>query len=300
MKVAQLSTACYISDTMLKSIGPQSSLRSGVAVSQRIRHDPTHSLLQEAVRLFDTSQHLVALTGAGISTPSGIPDFRSESSGLWRQFEPLEVASLWGFHDQPERFYKWFRPLLHKMVSSRPNGAHKALARMEAAGSLAAVVTQNIDSLHQAAGSRQVVELHGHTRTMTCLDCGQTLSAEPMLADVLRDILPPPCPACGGLLKPDVVLFGEPLPYDMLSRAQYEALRADVMLIVGSSLEVMPAADLPLLAKRRGAKLVLVNRTPTALDDYMDLILRVDVVKAVGSLAEAVCDVAMEPEVGAP
>jgi len=204
------------------------------------------------------------------------------------------VASLWGYHDKPERFYTWFRPLLHMMLKSRPNEAHEALARMEAAGCLAVVVTQNIDSLHQAAGSRQVVELHGHTRTMTCLACGRRVASGPILEDVLRDGLPPPCPACGGLLKPDVVLFGEPLPYDMLSRAQHEALRADVMLIIGSSLEVMPAADLPLLAKRRGAKLVLVNRTPTALDDYMDLVLRADVVKAVGALAEVVCDVAME------
>lgn len=287
MKVVQLSTACYISKTMLQSAGRQPSLRSGDAVLQRIRHAPVHSVLREAAELLDASQYVVALTGAGISTPSGIPDFRSESSGLWRQVEPLEVASLWGFHDQPERFYRWFRPLLHKMAAARPNGAHKALAQLEAAGRLAAIVTQNIDSLHQAAGSRQVVELHGHTRTVTCLACRETYEAAAILEDVLRDILPPPCPACGGLLKPDVVLFGEPLSYELLSRAQHEALRADVLLVIGSSLEVMPAADLPLLAKRRGAKLVLINRTATALDDQMDVIVRADVVKAVGFMAEA-------------
>ena len=125
---------------------------------------------------------------------------------------------------------------------------------MEAAGRLAGVVTQNIDSLHQAAGSKCVCELHGHLRSVTCLGCHRAVAAEHLLAGVLAGLPPPRCPACGELLKPDVVLFGEPLPYDLLARAQAEALACDVMLIVGTSLEVMPAADLPLLAKRRDAR----------------------------------------------
>jgi NAD-dependent deacetylase len=202
--------------------------------------------------------------------------------------DPLEVASIWGFHDNPERFYTWFRPLLLKTVEARPNSAHHALARMEAAGRLAGVVTQNIDSLHQAAGSKSVCELHGHMRTVTCVGCNCRLPADILLKDVLAGLPPPRCGLCRELLKPDVVLFGEPLPYEMLSRAQEETLSCEVMLIVGTSLEVMPAADLPLLAKRREARLILVNLTPTALDPQMDVVVRMDVVDALQVLAAEV------------
>ncbi len=200
--------------------------------------------------------------------------------------DPLEVASIWGFHEHPERFYQWFKLLLMRTAGAQPNPAHAALARMEATGLLAGVVTQNIDSLHQAAGSRCVCELHGHMRTMTCLGClAQTPGDEP-LAAVLAGGPPPRCELCNELLKPDVVLFGEPLPYGMLARAQEEALAADVVLVVGTSLEVMPAADLPLLAKRRGARLILVNLSETPLDDQMDIIVRMDVVHALRALAQ--------------
>ncbi len=253
-----------------------------------IRRTPQHrsSSLERAADLLAVSSRTLALTGAGISTPSGIPDFRSDRSGLWKHTNPLEVASIWGFHEHPERFYQWVKPLLSSTATARPNDAHKVLARMEAAGRLAGVVTQNIDSLHQAAGSKCVCELHGHLRSVTCLGCHARSPAEHLLAGVLAGLPPPRCPACGELLKPDVVLFGEPLPYDLLARAQEEALACDVMLIVGTSLEVMPAADLPLLAKRRGAKLVLVNRTATPLDDQMDFVVRADVVAALTGIAE--------------
>jgi NAD-dependent deacetylase len=257
-----------------------------------IRRTPRHhSSLVLAAELLRASQRTLALTGAGISTPSGIPDFRSERSGLWNHADPLEVASIWGFHDAPERFYDWFRLLLVRTAAAQPNSAHKALARMEGAGRLVGVVTQNVDSLHQAAGSRCVCELHGHLRTVTCLGCNTQSPADGPLADVLAGFPPPRCASCNELLKPDVVLFGEPLPYETLSRSQQEALACEVMLVVGTSLEVMPAADLPLLAKRRGAKLVLVNLTPTPLDDQMDVIVRSDVVEALQSLV-AMLDVA--------
>jgi NAD-dependent deacetylase len=243
------------------------------------------SALDQAVALLAASRYTVALTGAGISTPSGIPDFRSESAGMWKHVDPLEVASLWGFHDHPERFYQWFRPLMQRAAQARPNLAHRALARLESGGKLAAVITQNIDSLHQQAGSRCVLELHGHTRTATCLACGEQLSSAPLLAEVLAGRPPADCPRCGGLLKPDVVLFGEPLPYEAVMRSQAEALQCDAMLVVGTSLEVMPAADLPLLARRRGAKLVLVNLAPTALDPAMDVIVRLDVEAALERIA---------------
>ncbi len=240
--------------------------------------------IQQAVDLLRAGKRVVAFTGAGISTPSGIPDFRSESSGLWNYANPFDVASLWAFHDHPERFYQWLRPILKRMVAARPNGAHRVLAEMERAGRLHAVITQNIDSLHQAAGSQHVLELHGHTRSATCLECNYSLPSKPLLNNVLAGDTPLDCPRCGGLLKPDVVLFGEPLPYHQLSAAQEAALACDVMLVVGTSLEVMPAADLPLLAKRRGARLILVNLAPTALDGQMDVVLRADVAKTLQAL----------------
>lgn len=240
--------------------------------------------IQQAVSLLRAAEHVVALTGAGVSTPSGIPDFRSESSGLWNYADPFDVASLWAFHDHPERFYRWLRPVLKQLMVAQPNAAHRVLAEMERAGRLQMVITQNIDSLHQGAGSQHVVELHGHTRTATCLACDYSLPAQSLLAQVLNGGAPPPCPRCGGLLKPDVILFGEPLPYDALSAAQQAALACDVMLVVGTSLEVMPAADLPLLAKRRGARLILVNRAPTAVDDQMDVVLRADVAATLTAL----------------
>lgn len=235
------------------------------------------------------ARHAVALTGAGISTSSGIPDFRSAHGGLWRQADPLEVASLWSFHANPTAFYRWLRPLLRQMLDARPNPGHRALARLEAAGHLRTVITQNIDSLHQAAGSRNVLELHGHARTFSCLSCGRAEPADAHLAAILDGRTPPPCAACGGLLKPDVTLYGEPLPFDTLSAAQQAALACDLMLVVGTSLEVMPAADLPRLARRRGARIALINLTPTPLDAEMDVVVRADAADALGEVCRGLC-----------
>ncbi len=243
--------------------------------------------LAQVSGLLRAAAHTVALTGAGISTASGIPDFRGNHAGLWRHADPLSVASIWAFHDDPMEFYRWIRPVMLKAGRARPNPAHAALAELEQAGRLQAVITQNIDSLHQQAGSRRVFELHGHTRTATCLSCRNNLPSEPLWSAALAGRLPPPCPRCGGLLKPDVILFGEPLPYEIISAAQQEALACDLMLIIGTSLEVMPAADLPLLARRRGARLVLVNLSRTPLDDQMDVVIRADVVKTLQALRRA-------------
>jgi NAD-dependent deacetylase len=240
--------------------------------------------VEQAIALLSAARHLVALTGAGISTPSGIPDFRGRGTGLWTEADPLAVASIWAFHDQPEQFYRWIRPVMVKLLAARPNAAHTLLALLEQRGQLKAVITQNIDSLHLKAGSRRVLEIHGHTRTSTCLDCHHPVTSDSLWSAVLAGMPPPPCPACGGLLKPDVVLFGEPLPYEAISAAQHETLKADVVLIIGSSLEVMPAADLPLLAKRRGAATILVNLTRTPLDERMDVVIREDVVKTLQQL----------------
>jgi NAD-dependent deacetylase len=240
--------------------------------------------MEQAISLLRAAAHAVALTGAGISTPSGIPDFRGDYSGLWRHADPLSVASVWAFHDDPGLFYSWIKPVILRAKAARPNPAHIALAEMELTGRLRTVITQNIDSLHQQAGSQRVLEVHGHTRTATCVNCRCTAPAEPLWSAIIASEPPPVCPRCAGQLKPDVVLFGEPLPYDMISAAQQETLACDLMLVVGTSLEVMPAADLPLLAKRRGARTILVNGTPTALDDQMDVVIRADVVKALQAL----------------
>ncbi|MEJ5197989.1 MAG: NAD-dependent deacylase [Anaerolineae bacterium] len=244
--------------------------------------------LQQAAELIRRAVHAVALTGAGISTPSGIPDFRSAGSGLWNQVDPLEVATIWAFYEHPEKFYRWIRPIARKLKDAQPNAAHRALAELELHNLLHAVLTQNVDSLHQRAGSRRVIELHGHARSATCLSCGHQLAADALWMDVLAGRLPEACPRCGGLLKPDVILFGEPLPYDALRAAQQEALTCDLMLVIGTSLEVMPAADLPLLARRRGARLILINRDPTPYDAAMEIVIRADVARALAELTHAV------------
>jgi NAD-dependent deacetylase len=246
--------------------------------------------LEQAIDLLRAATYAVALTGAGLSTPSGIPDFRGDYSGLWRHADPLSVASIWAFHDDPGLFYGWIKPVILRAMSARPNSAHVTLAEWEQAGRLKAVITQNIDSLHQQAGSRRVLEVHGHTRTATCMSCRHTIAADPLWSAVVNGGQLISCPQCGGVLKPDVILFGEPLPYATISAAQQETLTCDLMLVIGTSLEVMPAADLPLLAKRRGARIILVNLTPTPLDEHFDVVIHTDVVKALRALRRAVLE----------
>jgi len=247
--------------------------------------DPTQFNL--AAELLQKAHRVVALTGAGSSTPSGIPDFRSDGTGLWSQVDPFVVASVWGFRENPQRFYKWMQPLAHDILTAQPSQAHRALARMEQCGKLRIVITQNIDALHQKAGSQQVVELHGHLRTMTCLACAFSDDATHHLGAYINDGVAPICPHCGDILKPDIVLFGEPLPEASIVRAQEEALQCDLMLVAGSSLEVMPAADLPALAVRGGARLIFVNLGATPYDHLADVIVRGDVADILPRLADA-------------
>ncbi len=241
-----------------------------------------------AATLLRGAQHAVAFTGAGISTPSGIPDFRS-SRGLWQRVDPMEVASIWGFRQNPRRFYEWIRPLARDMLQAEPNPAHRALARLEQAGRLHGVITQNIDGLHQKAGSRRVIEVHGGLEEMVCLACGWRGPAQPYLTPefLARDALPT-CPRCGQVLKPDVVLFGEPLPAAAWRAAQEAVAQADVLLVAGSSLEVAPAGDLPYQAYRNGAAVIIVNRGPTPMDPHAAAVLRDDVAQVLPALADAV------------
>lgn len=217
------------------------------------------------------SGYTVAFTGAGISTPSGIPDFRSPENGLWEQADPMEVASIFGFRRNPQAFYDWVLPLARKTVNAQPNAAHFALVRLEEIGKLQAIITQNIDMLHTRAGSKTVYELHGHMRKATCIHCFREYDGEPIMAKFIQDGEIPHCPECNGVLKPNVILYGEQLPYDQLQAAKKVSRSADLMLVIGSALEVAPASDIPLLAKRNGAKVVIINLGATLFDDEADL-----------------------------
>ena len=237
----------------------------------------TMTAIDLAAGLVREARRAVVLTGAGISTPSGIPDFRSAGTGLWSRTEPLEAASLLTFRTAPEIFFNWFRPLAGQIFHALPNAAHHALAALEGAGRLQAVITQNIDGLHQKAGSRRVVETHGTLRTLSCTQCYRQVDSEPYLEPFVQAGRVPRCPSCGAVLKPDVILFGEQLPHRAWSEAQRLACECDLMLVAGSSLEVLPVASLPMQALDRAAHLIIVNNSPTYLNVRADLIFEEDV-----------------------
>ncbi len=243
--------------------------------------------IRRAAQLVFCSSHVVAFTGAGHSTASGIPDFRSPASGLWEKHNPMLVASVWAFRLNPKTFYDWIRPVADLMVAARPNAAHKALADLEEMGFLKTVVTQNIDNLQQRAGSRRVLELHGHMREATCIRCYKVEPIDPVFEAKIREGHVPHC-SCGGVLKPNVILFGEQLPVRILNEAMAEARRCDLMLVAGSSLEVTPAADIPFLAVESGAKAIIVNREPTSFDGYAHLVIDGDVVDVLPRIVQAV------------
>jgi NAD-dependent deacetylase len=222
-------------------------------------------MLAELIR---AQQPCVALTGAGVSTESGIPDFRG-AGGIWSQFDPYEVASIDAFHRDPARVWEFYALRLDVLADARPNDAHRALAELEGAGLVQAVITQNVDRLHDAAGSREVVEVHGSIARARCLAC-RTVVAR----DVLTELLPlPHCPACGAVLKPDVVMFGELLPLAAIDRAKALAEQAALLLVVGSSLEVWPVAGLPDETLAHGGTLAIVNREPTPYDPRAELVV---------------------------
>lgn len=227
--------------------------------------------IEQAARLVGEARRIVALTGAGISVPSGIPDFRG-SSGLWAGQDPLEVASMHAFAAHPERFFRWIRPLLDQVLAAEPNLAHRALAALERQNRLRAVITQNIDGLHQRAGSREVFELHGHLRSATCVSCGLQAPAEPLLPRVRRGEVP--CCQCGGVYKPDIILFGDQLPLNLYWLAVEELKRCDLLIVVGTSLEVAPVSEMPQMALDHGAKLIIVNTSATHIDLHASVVLQ--------------------------
>jgi NAD-dependent deacetylase len=223
-----------------------------------------------ASQLITESEYCVALTGAGISTPSGVPDFRSAGSGLWTKYSPMEVASLSAFQDNPVKFYDWLRPFMKKVYSAEPNPAHKSLAELESANHLQCIVTQNIDALHQKAGSLNVIEVHGTYQTLSCLNCSSQVKADQELLDLfLVYDGTPNCPKCGNILKPDLVLYEELLPINKWNQARDEIRRCDLLLVLGSSLTVTPVCDLPYAALSGGANIIIINRSSTHLDNHV-------------------------------
>jgi NAD-dependent deacetylase len=229
----------------------------------------------------------VALTGAGISVPSGIPDFRSPGTGLWANVDPMEVAHISAWRRDPLRFWSFYGQRFTLLDGKRPNAAHRVLARLEAAGRLDAVITQNIDGLHRAAGTRELIEVHGSVATASCLTDGRRYA----LADTRRRLAADPhgvprCD-CGAPLKPDVVLFGELLDEAAMARASALAAAADLLLVVGSSLEVYPVAGLPELTLEAGGRLAIVTRSATPYDRVADVRLDGDVVEELEAVLAA-------------
>jgi NAD-dependent deacetylase len=218
----------------------------------------------ELAELIRERQPCVVLTGAGISTESGIPDFRSPT-GIWAQYDPMEYATISAFRRDPVKVWEFYALRFEMLTRAEPNAGHFALAELERRGLVRAVVTQNIDGLHQRAGSQDVVEVHGSIRTASCLACGTRVPLEHVVA-ALVDAPAPPCPECGEILKPDVVMFGELLPVDAIDRASALAREAGVLLVVGSTLEVYPVAALPDDTLSAGGDLAIVNRGTTPYD----------------------------------
>ena len=249
---------------------------------------PPASAVQRLAELVRDADSVVALTGAGISVPSGIPDFRTPRTGLWAKVDPMEVAHIDAFRSDPVRFWSFYGERFATLGDKRPNGAHDALVELEGRGLLDGVVTQNIDTLHSKAGTRELVEVHGSIASCSCPDCGGSVSLEQTRRRVAADEQGVPrCDACSGPIKPDVVLFGELLPERALLRARAMCERADLLLCIGSSLEVHPVAGLPLLTLQAGGSLAILTQGPTPLDDVADVRLDGDVVAELQGLLAA-------------
>jgi NAD-dependent deacetylase len=255
-----------------------------------VRAGPEEQQATGAARLAELirgSSCTVALTGAGVSVPSGIPDFRTPETGLWENVDPMEVAHIEVFERDPGRFWSYYRPRFHSLGERRPNRAHEALAELEGRGLLAGVITQNIDRLHRAAGSENLVEVHGSIETSTCRSCAASFGLEEV-----EELFNPEgiaeCADCGGAIKPDVVLFGEMLPEDAMRRAQDMATEAELMLCVGSSLIVHPVAGLPGVTLASDGRLAIVTKGETPYDAEAVLRLNGEVDEELGAVLAAI------------
>ncbi len=247
---------------------------------------PSTIAVERLAELIRESSCTVALTGAGISVPSGIPDFRTPETGLWANVDPMEVAHIDVFERDPARFWSYYRPRFHELGDKRPNAAHEALAELERRGLLEGVITQNIDRLHRAAGSKEVVEVHGSIESSSCTRCGESYEIEKVDALFDADGVAV-CTACAGPVKPDVVLFGELLPEAATVRARQLAERAELMLCIGSSLAVHPVAALPEVTLAGGGRIAIVTKGPTPYDDEAVLKLSGEVDAELGAVLSA-------------
>lgn len=234
------------------------------------------SATERLAEMIRGSRSTVALTGAGISVPSGIPDFRTPETGLWAKVDPMEVAHIDVFERDPARFWSYYRPRFQSLAEKRPNGAHEALAELERRGLIEGVVTQNIDRLHRAGGSENVVEVHGSIETSSCRRCAASFELE-QVEELFDERGVALCSSCGGPVKPDVVLFGELLPESAVARARDLAERAKLMVCIGSSLIVHPVAGLPQLTLEQGGRLAIVTKGATPYDDEAELKLEGEV-----------------------
>ena len=239
----------------------------------------------ELAELIRERQPCVVLTGAGVSTESGIPDFRSPT-GVWAKYDPMEYATISAFRRDPVKVWEFYALRFSVLTRAEPNDGHLALAELERRGLVRAVVTQNIDGLHTRAGSQDVIEVHGSIRTASCLACGTRVPLADVVA-ALETQPAPPCPSCGEVVKPDVVMFGELLPADAMERASALARRAGLLLVVGSTLEVYPVAALPQETLQAGGALAIVNRGPTPYDGSATLKLDAGAGETLRAVVEA-------------
>jgi NAD-dependent deacetylase len=242
---------------------------------------------QQLAELLRRSQRAVVLTGAGVSVPSGIPDFRSPGKGLWEKVNPMEVAHIDVFRREPDRFWHFYGDRFATLQSKRPNPAHEAIAELEAMGLIRGVITQNIDRLHRAAGTQNVIEVHGSIEWSVCLECGGRVEIAKVTQMLEEGVGAPECQACISVLKPDVVLFGELLPEEAMSDAYALASEADLILCVGSSLEVYPVASLPGVTREAGGKIALITQGRTPYDSDAEVKLSGDVVAELDAVLAA-------------
>ena len=245
----------------------------------------SETLLMHVAKLLRNSSNAIAFTGAGISTESGIPDFRSPS-GIWAKYKPVYYQDFLARADARQEYWRQKCEGQQAFGDAEPNAGHKVLAKWEDARIIQAVITQNIDGLHQLAGSCDVLELHGTARRTLCVECGASDEVEKYVAQFLNDQQVPQCEQCGGWLKHATVSFGQTLPPDVFQRSATLCKRADLVLAIGSSLVVEPAASLPRLACQRGGKLVILNRTETGLDPLASFILQGEIGKTLQRIDE--------------
>jgi len=223
-----------------------------------------YQLIQRAAKDLIHSRKTIAFTGAGISVESGIPDFRG-AQGLWQKYDPDEYAHIHAFYSNPDKVWLMLKDMFALIMTARPNPAHVGLAELERMGLLSCIITQNVDGLHQAAGSKNVIEFHGSHRTLSCLKCPRKVDG----ISLTMEDLPARCPHCSSLLKPDVVFFGEPIPWEAQMMSVKESKSCTAVLVVGTSAVVYPAATIPTMAKERGATVIEINRESTALTNQI-------------------------------